>query len=1517
MHSLRFIFGLLLGVALTAGASAQAVFVWTGGGSNANWTNTANWSPAALPGTGDIVRFNANTSRDPTLSSTAQTIGSLEFLSGTDAEAVAGTATLTINGVAGAGITNSSGVAHTFAPGIALGGSQTWSTSGAGSNLTFNRPVGLGGNALTIDADTGTTVSVSTGSGDVISGTGAITKNGAGTLAFAGNVANTFSGGVTVNAGTVTFANNASFGTGTLTLAGGTVLSSGTGTRTLANDLAVTGDATIAGAASRHYVFSTNNITTSGGSLTIDNTSDSGVGSVGFTGSGFDFASSVVFADANGELRLLNTSGTQTFSGVISGDGVVHRNAAGGTTVLSGANTFTGGVVIDAGTISAGHDAALGTGLLNLSGGTLTAPASRTFANNITLTASSTIAAGDGVTFNFTSDTIGGTGGTLTLDNTDDSGLMAVALSGTDFSFARAITLADAFTELRLSNASGTQTFTGAITGAGTVVHNGAGTTLLNSSGSSFSGLTVSAGTVGAGANTALGGGAVSLNGGEVMASGAARTLPNAFVLTADSGITGSLNLTLTGGLTQTGGDHTLSITNTGATTFSTGALVLAESDQARTLTLDVAGTSGGLTISSAIQDGAGSGADGLAKAGDGTLTLSGANTFTGAVSVTGGTLKVQSATALGAGSAGTTVGSGATLQLDGGVTTSNGTLTLGSGSTLVGSGGSNRWSGNLALTGNATITNNYAAGSLDLGNDNVAYSRALSDPSGTPVTTHTLNLGSNTLTLGGGGVIFVNTAISGSGNLVVDMTNSSAITGNIGTTTDIVWLTANMNTAFTGTTTVKNGTLGIATLFNTYPNDPLHPNFFGINGPLVIGDGAGAAESAKVWIPSGSSFAEMMNYTTPVTLNSDGLFYLQNSQTIGSLTFNGGKVDLSTLGVLYLGGDVTVNAVAGQTAVIAGTGTSSLSLTAHQGPVPSPNADRIFNVVGGVGNTSDLTISAQINNGSITKNGAGTMTITGDNSGGYEGTTTINNGILAITHNNALGLADGTDAKGTTVNTGGTLQLSNNITVADENLTLNGTGFGNNGALQNLSGNNTWSGQITVNDARAQSDAGLLTLSGPMTIDTALNVRGAGNTTISGSIGGSTGALTKDGTGTLTLSGNNTYGGTTTINQGVVSLQSSSGLGATTAGTTVTASGAALELSGNITTAAEPLTLNGTGISGNGALRNASGTNTFGGQITLGSGSLITANSSTSLTMSGGIATSGNALTLGTTANNGNLTISGSVSGSGSLTKDGSGSATFSGASTTLGTVNMNAGSLAFNGTTTSLGAVHLNAGATSVGGSATVNSGAIDAAVGATLTIASGGAVVADYASGNTTFSGALAGNGTFEKSGAAILTFDQSFSAAGLTLQLDGGTLALANSANLTFGTIHITGDTILDFGNSTATSLTSATLIIDQGVHVTVQNWVSLSDAWYALTVFKQSPTNTPVVIDTPGSGAAGQINFDGFSSSWTTWVTPQGGQYFDHEIRPTPEPATYGALLLSGSLALLGLRRFRRQRKHLA
>jgi autotransporter-associated beta strand protein len=180
---------------------------------------------------------------------------------------------------------------------------------------------------------------------------------------------------------------------------------------------------------------------------------------------------------------------------------------------------------------------------------------------------------------------------------------------------------------------------------------------------------------------------------------------------------------------------------------------------------------------------------------------------------------------------------------------------------------------------------------------------------------------------------------------------------------------------------------------------------------------------------------------------------------------------------------------------------------------------------------------------------------------------------------------------------------------VTGESLTLNDGGIATDGALRNVSGNNTWTGTVTLGSAsRINSDAGTLTLSGAIGGATQnLTVGGSGNTAISGVIGTTTGSLTKEGAGMLTLSGANAYTGTTTISAGVLNIQNADALGtASNTSTTTVANGAVLQIANNITTTNKgTLILNGSGT-GSGALQNVSGNNTWNSAITLASDATV-----------------------------------------------------------------------------------------------------------------------------------------------------------------------------------------------------------------------------------------------------------------------------------------------------------------------
>jgi autotransporter-associated beta strand protein len=217
------------------------------------------------------------------------------------------------------------------------------------------------------------------------------------------------------------------------------------------------------------------------------------------------------------------------------------------------------------------------------------------------------------------------------------------------------------------------------------------------------------------------------------------------------------------------------------------------------------------------------------------------------------------------------------------------------------------------------------------------------------------------------------------------------------------------------------------------------------------------------------------------------------------------------------------------------------------------------------------------------------------DDNNTYTGATTINAAATARASNNN---AFGTTAGSTTVTSGGRIQPNNNVTIS-EAVTLNGTGIASSGALQNVSGTNIWSGQVTLGSAtRINSDAGSLTLSSGTAVTgsgMALTVGGNGNTTISGVIATGSGTLTKDGSGTLTASAINTYTGATSVNAGTLKV-SAGGSIASSSLTTVNSGGT---IAGSGTVGALSLSSGGTvapGDSGIGTLNGSSATWNGGG---------------------------------------------------------------------------------------------------------------------------------------------------------------------------------------------------------------------------------------------------------------------------------------------------------------------------------
>ena len=269
------------------------------------------------------------------------------------------------------------------------------------------------------------------------------------------------------------------------------------------------------------------------------------------------------------------------------------------------------------------------------------------------------------------------------------------------------------------------------------------------------------------------------------------------------------------------------------------------------------------------------------------------------------------------------------------------------------------------------------------------------------------------------------------------------------------------------------------------------------------------------------------------------------------------------------LAGTVNANSIAVEEGNVTVTGGTSLDLGGTAGiDVATGTSLAVGAVMGGFSQ--------------IAKNGAGRLDLTAANTfGGMS----INAGTVRVNDNLALGAA----SSGVVLNDGITLSATGTTARA---LTY-GYGVGGNFTLGQSSGG-----------------TGALTLAGTMDLVGAVRTITVNNAadTISAVISSTGGGIIKEGTGTLTLSGANTYTGQNTINQGILAVTSAAGLGTggTGGGSTTITAGATLQVSGGITIP-ERIEINGTGSTGsNGALRKTgNNTTALSGQLT-GSGSII-----------------------------------------------------------------------------------------------------------------------------------------------------------------------------------------------------------------------------------------------------------------------------------------------------------------------
>ncbi len=573
------------------------------------------------------------------------------------------------------------------------------------------------------------TIAYSLSGAGAVAGTASLTKNNTGTVTIFS--ANTYSGGTAINAGVVDVQNNAALGTGAASVAatGAALQVDGSGLN-ISNALTLNGTG-ISNAGALHNL--ANNNTWSGpislgGNARIN--SDAGTLTLS-SGAAINSASALNFG-GNGNVSL--SSAIQTGANTLTKDG-------NGTLTLNANGTYSGGTFLDAGVLSMASANALGTsGTIDIAGnstlqwnGITTDLSARmkledgvtatldTVANNVTLGAAlqvGTVGSGALVKLGTGGLTLGGLN-TYSGGTTINGGYIAITNDANLGAAGGPLTLANGST-LKISTANITTTRTITLGSGGGIIHPTQNKTLtLNGQVTGAGGLTViwDANSVVLGSalnnyagNTTLGG-SDSLGSGSlaIVRLGTNNALPYGpgqgnVVFLQSAGMSGLLDLN--------GNNANV---NGLVSPVSTNAVVDNKSGSG-TYTLTVGAGDTNSAFGGIIQNSSGNLA--LTKTGLGTLTLFGADTYTGNTTIGSGSLALS-----GSGSLSNTrnviIAGGAVFDVSG----LSSTFALGAGQTLTNISGTGIVAGNLNLASGA-LALNYTNGTpaLNVTNGTLAF---------------------------------------------------------------------------------------------------------------------------------------------------------------------------------------------------------------------------------------------------------------------------------------------------------------------------------------------------------------------------------------------------------------------------------------------------------------------------------------------------------------------------------------------------------------------------------------------------------------------------------------------------------------------------------------------------------------------------------------------------------------------------------------------------------------------------
>ncbi len=633
---------------------------------------------------------------------------------------------------------------------------------------------------------------------------------------------------------------------------------------------------------------------------------------------------------------------------------------------------------------------------------------------------------------------------------------------------------------------------------------------------------------------------------------------------------------------------------------------------------------------------------------------------------------------------------------------------------------------------------------------------------------------------------------------------------------------------------TVTNGSTATHTINNNLISDATGLSLTGNDGVLSIGGdidlsaGGGATLTVDGGVANVIISGSITGTGGNILKNGTSTLSLTGSNTYtGDTVINAGTLIANTpvgADATLNGGTFTVNStVSGNTAVNGGTlefgaGNFIGTLTVAGGDLAaSGQARTVFKDITftgdfGVSGSQDLTIASDIaltatrtvtvtntantefsgdltGTGGLVKEGSETLVLSGINT--FSGAVTLNDGTLGLGSDTALG-------------------TSNMLTINGGNLEARGSSREIPSAVT-----------VTVGGDFGVTGGNDLTLAGNMALsaDRTVTVTNTAATVFSGVLSGAGGLTLGSGsTGTLELSGVNTYTGDTEVDAGTLNLTGSIAGDAATNGGALNVAGT---VGGDATINGGTTTVNGT-VAGNTTITTgtlALGSDTaLGGTLTLLGGNLqatggardiaaaFTVNGnfgvigSEDLTLSSGGTL--NSVAIISVTNTGSTVFSGVLTGAGGVVKDGAQSLELSGANTYTGDTIVTNGALLVTGSLA--GDAKVNAGGTltvngSIAGTTNLSGGTLqlgsDTALGGTL-ILSGGSLEAT--SGARTIASALNVNGDFVVGGSQDLTLTGAMTLAA------NRTVTVTNTANTEFSGV-ISGANSITLGIASTGSL----------------------------------------------------------------------------------------------------------------